>query len=140
MKEKTIATNFEPRKCVIFVQSTKIKPFTVSLFVHIDKSAFNDLKFYSLFQNFPLEAEKLKELELAQEGEELTSPAAEGTTPSDPILPHSVKRTDKGRNLEFRDLPTLNSGDMSKIEKLLQGSLKEDLDKLSDQFGGKGAL
>ncbi|KAK3106514.1 hypothetical protein FSP39_021483 [Pinctada imbricata] len=86
------------------------------------------------------EEERLKkEAEAAKllEGGEPISPAKEGTTPSDPILPHSVKKTDKGRNFEFKDVSDIDPGQTSKIEKLIQGSLKEDFEKLSQQFGGQ---
>lgn len=51
-------------------------------------------------------------------------------------LPESVKKTGNGRTFEFKDVSDL-SPDMSKIEKLISEGLKDDMMKLSDQFGGE---
>ncbi|XP_022301578.2 protein OS-9-like [Crassostrea virginica] len=51
-------------------------------------------------------------------------------------LPESVKKTGNGRTFEFKDVSDLGP-DMSKIEKLISEGLKDDMMKLSDQFGGQ---
>ena len=51
-------------------------------------------------------------------------------------LPESVKKTGNGRTFEFKDVSDLGP-DMSKIEKLISEGLKDDMMKLSDQFGGE---
>ncbi|XP_061180649.1 protein OS-9-like [Saccostrea echinata] len=51
-------------------------------------------------------------------------------------LPNSIKKTDNSRTFEFKDVSDLGH-DMSKIEKLISAGLKDDIVKLSDQFGGQ---
>lgn len=53
--------------------------------------------------------------------------------------PDSFTKTKNGRTFEFKDVSDLDP-DMSNIEKLISEGLKDDMVKLSDQFGGKAVL
>lgn len=53
--------------------------------------------------------------------------------------PDSITKTKNGRTFEFKDVSDLDP-DMSNIEKLISEGLKDDMVKLSDQFGGKAVL